>query len=279
MSSDVKLAVLGAGKLGAALIEGVLRTEWVSRNGIRATVSTEERAGRLSARWGIEVTSGGNAEAVYAADIVILAVKPNQAAAVMTEIGQVLNQRHVLVSLAAAVSLKKLESFLGEPITVFRAMPNLAMTVGQSGTAVCSNARATADQKKAVRQIFETVGSVFTVDEEMMHAVTALSGSGPAYVALMVEGVAAGAVKLGLPAGIAMRLAEQTFFGCAKLLLERNVHPAVLSDEVTTPAGTTVAGLHELERGAVRAALMSAVEAAGQRSKEIQATLDQIEGE
>lgn len=274
MLSDIKLAVLGAGNIGGALIEGLLETGQVSRDSVFATVLEEAEAAEASSRLNIPVTTTrGNAEAVSQADVVVLSVKPNQVAEVIGGIRDALSPRHILISIAAAVPLAAIEGWLRKPVPVFRVMPNLAMTVRESATAICANDTATHEQRAVVEQIFRTVGSVTFVSEEMMHAVTALSGSGPAFVCTVLEGLISGAVKVGLPHAVATELAEQMVLGAAKRLREDGTPPAVLRDRVTTPGGTTIAGLHELEKGRLRASLMSAIEAAAARSREIEEKL------
>ena len=274
MLSDIKLAVLGAGNIGGALIEGLLETGQIPRDSIRATVLDEAEAAEASSRLNIPVTTTrGNAEAVSQADVVVLSVKPNQVAEVIGGIRDAVSPRHILVTIAAAVPLAAIEGALRKPVPVFRVMPNLAMTVRESATAICANDTATDEQRAIVEQIFRTVGSVTFVAEEMMHAVTALSGSGPAFICTVLEGLVSGAVKVGLPHAVATELAEQMVLGTAKRLREDGTPPAVLRDRVTTPGGTTIAGLHELEKGGLRASLMSAIEAAAARSQEIEEKL------
>ena len=274
MLSDLKLAVLGAGNIGGALIEGLLETGQIPSESIRATVLDEAEAAEASSRLNIPVTTTrGNAEAVSHADVVVVSVKPNQVSEVIEGIRDAVSPRHILILIAAGVPLATVEGVLRKPIPVFRVMPNLAMTVRESATAICANGAATDEQRSIVEEIFRTVGSVTFVAEEMMHAVTALSGSGPAFVCTVLEGLISGAVKVGLPHAVATELAEQMVLGSAKRMREDGTPPAVLRDRVTTPGGTTIAGLHELEKGRVRASLMSAVEAAAARSQEIEEKL------
>jgi pyrroline-5-carboxylate reductase len=179
----------------------------------------------------------------------------------------------VIISFAAAVPISLIENALGKPMPVFRAMPNIAMTVRESATALCSNSQVNADQRKLAEDIFRTVGTVCWVEESKMHAVTGLSGSGPAYVCFLIEGLIAGGLDAGLPHAVARELAQQTLLGAAKLCRDSGEHPAALRDKVTTPGGTTIAGLRAMEDGGVRAALMAAVEAATRRSMELSAAL------
>jgi pyrroline-5-carboxylate reductase len=269
MTLDRKLAVIGAGNIGGALIRGLLDAKRFDPQNIRATVHPSLPAKEIGEQLGVVVSADNNAATAQWADVIVLSVKPYQIQEILAEIKEVLRPEQILISLAAAVPIATIERAGSSSIKIFRAMPNLAMTVGTSATAVCANNVTDAEDRTIVENIFETVGRVYTVDEDMMHAVTALSGSGPAYVALFTEALAAGAIKLGLPANLAVELAEQMILGSAKLLLETGKHPSVLRDEVSTPGGTTVAGLEELDRGKVSDALQAAVEAAGARSLEL----------
>ena len=269
MPLDRKLAVIGAGNLGSALIRGLLQAKQLAPGGMRATVHPSLPAGEIGERLGIAVSAGGNAEAADWADVILLAVKPYQIQEALGDMRDCFRSDQILISLAAAVPLAEIEDAGRASMRTFRAMPNLAMKVGASATALCPNDAVRPEDRVIAESIFETVGRVFWVNEEMMHAVTALSGSGPAYVALFAEALAAGGISLGLPADLAIELAEQTLMGSAKLMLETGKHPAVLRDEVSTPAGTTIAGLGELESGNVRAAVRAAVEAAAARSREL----------
>lgn len=210
-----------------------------------------------------------NKRAIAGADAIVLAVKPHVVSNVLSEVSAAIDPGQLLISLAAGVPLLAIERWLpaGQPIV--RAMPNLAMTVHAAATGLCANEAARERHKALALEIFTAVGQACFVEEGQLHAVTALSGSGPAYVFLMAEALAAGGVKMGLPADVAMRLAAQTLLGAGKLMLESGEHPAALRDQVTTPGGTTIHGLHELEQQAVRGALSAAVEAAAHRSLEL----------
>jgi len=274
MLSDMKLAVLGAGNIGGALIAGLLDTGQVSRDAIRATVLDDAEAAEASARLKIPVvTTRENAEVVAQSNVVVVCVKPHQVSEVIGGIRDAVGPGHILITIAAAVPLATVEGALGKPAPVFRVMPNLAMTVRESATAISANSVATEEQRALVEEIFQTVGTVAFIPETMMHAVTALAGSGPAFVCTVLEGLISGAVKVGLPHAVATAMAEQMVLGTAKRLRADGTPPAVLRDQVTTPGGTTIAGLHELEKGGLRASLMSAVEAATKRSQEIEEKL------
>lgn len=262
----ISLGIIGVGNLGGALAEGALRAGAAER--VLAADVSAERLQALADALGSRFTPG-SAEDAAAADLVVLAVKPHVVPSAAAGVGAALPPDTAVVSVAAGVSIAAVEAALGGGGAVIRAMPNLAMVVGESATALCANSRVSERQMALAESVFAAVGSVARVEEAQMHAVTALSGSGPAYAALLIEGLAAGGVNRGLPPETARALACQTLLGAAKLMREEGLHPAALRDRVTTPAGTTIAGLHQLELHGVRGALMDAVEAAAQRSMEL----------
>ena len=269
MTFNKKLAVIGAGHLGGSLIRGLLNAKQFTPQTIRATVHPSLPAEEIGKQLGVMVSAGNNAAAAQWADIILISVRPFQIQEILAEIKTSLQPKQILISLAAAVPIKTIENAGASSVKIFRAMPNLAMTVEMSATAICANKIADTEDKSLVENIFKTVGRVYRVDESMMHAVTALSGSGPAYVAFFAEALATGAIKLGLPANLAIELTEQMILGSAKLLLDTGKHPSLLRNEISTPGGTTVAGLKELDRGKVSEALQAAVKAAGDRSQEL----------
>jgi pyrroline-5-carboxylate reductase len=275
MSESKKIAVIGAGNIGAALIGGILKGGVADRRHLVATDRSAERAKEISQKFSIQVTTGGNREAVQSADIIILAVKPGTLPLVLQEIRDTLRGDQTLISLAAAVPIVLIEKTVGKRIAVFRAMPNIPVVVEEGATAVAANAACSAAQRKAVENIFRAVGVVCFVEEEMMHAVTALSGSGPAYIYMVIEALIAGGVKMGLSREIATKLSEQTVLGAAKLVRETGLHPAILRDQVTTPGGVTISAIHELERHGLRAMLISAIETATSQSRSLTEALQQ----
>lgn len=274
MSWNAKVSIVGAGNLGGALAAGLLRSGLVSAENLVAADRSAERLSSLRSTYGLTRTTEDNGKAVEGADVVVVAVKPHIMTAALEEIASRLGEDQLVISMAAAVPLSRIEASLPEDQPVIRAMPNIAMTAGASATTLCANEYATDEHRQAALKIFEAVGVVEFVEEAQMHAVTALSGSGPAYALLLIEGLAAGGVKMGLTPAAAQNLAAQTLLGAAKMALESDLHPGALRDQVTTPGGTTIAGLHELELGGVRASLMSAVEAAAERSFELAQLLD-----
>lgn len=262
-----RIAVIGAGNMGAALIGGILKGGVADREHLVATVRTPERAEELTSKYGIRVTAGGNSQAAAGADIIVLAVKPGTLPKVLEEIRETLRPPQMLLSLAAAVPISLIEKLTGCTLPVFRAMPNIPVMVEEGATAVAANPHCTAEQRTAIEEIFRAVGVVVFVEEELMHAVTALSGSGPAYVYMVIEAMIAGGLKMGLSRETSTRLAEQTVLGAAKLVRETMLHPAILRDQVITPGGVTISAIHELEKHGLRSMLISAIETATHHSE------------
>lgn len=267
MDSGTTLGVIGAGNLGGALAGGALSAGVVSR--VFAADVSKARLAELSDELGSRFTPSSVAAAVHRASLVVVAVKPHIVPDVLRKIRPALREDCPVISVAAGVPIRSIGRQLPPQWPVIRCMPNLAMLVGESATAVAANEFAEPRHVELVDRVFGAVGTVAHVEERQMHAVTGLSGSGPAYVSLILEGLAAGGVQTGLAPGLAMQLACQLLLGTAKLLAENGLHPAQLKDQVTTPAGTTIAGLKELELRGVRGALLAAVEAASERSEQL----------
>ena len=266
-------AVLGAGNIGAALIGGILKGGVADREHLLATDLNAERVQEIAERFSIAVTIGGNREAVQAAEVIILAVKPYTLPGVLVEIRDVLRDDQILISVAAAVPIALIEKLIARRLPIFRAMPNIPVVVDEGATAVTSNGVGTAEQRRLVENILAAVGYVVFVEEEMMHAVTALSGSGPAYIYMVIEALIEGGLKMGLSRAIATRLTEQTVLGAAKLVRETGLHPAILKDQVITPGGVTISAIHELEKHGLRSMLISAIETATAKSRHLTQTL------
>ena len=263
---DRKLAVLGAGKMGGILIAAFLRTGLFRAEQITATVAHEERAAALEARLGVRCLTDNRAAAT-GADLILLGVKPTQIAGLVHEIQPVLTGRSVLLSIAASVTTAAIEAAVGDEIPVIRAMPNTPATLGAGMTALVQGRYATPAHMAVAEQMFRTVGRTVTVDERHMDAVTGLSGSGPAFLYIILEALAEAGVNVGLPRDIATVLAAQTAYGAARMVLETGAHPALLKDEVTTPAGCTVDGILELEEGGLRVTLIKAVKRSTERAR------------
>ena len=269
----LKIAVLGAGNIGGALLGGILKSHLAEPQDVVATDAREERRRELEEQWKIRVLPTDNRKAVAGRDVVILAVKPYVVPEVLNELRGTLRENKIVITVAAGVPLSVYESALGNRIPLFRAMPNIPVVVEEGATAFAGNSATTPEQRKIVEKIFGSLGAVAFVEESQLDAVTALSGSGPAYVYMVIEALIDGGKKMGLSHDVATRLTEQTVLGAAKLVRETKVHPAVLRDAVVTPGGTTIAAIHELEKHGLRAMLISAVETATARSKEIGAQI------
>jgi pyrroline-5-carboxylate reductase len=266
MEPSFKIGFLGAGKMATALAQGFLRAGLVAPSGIIAGdtqgAAREAFAGQTKAR-----ATESNAEVVAAGDIIVLAVKPDQAAAVLSEIGLLLQARHLVVSIVAGLSLSSIEAKLPPTAKVIRVMPNTPALAGESASAFAPGKLATKEDTQTALKLLSSVGYACQVKESLLDAVTGLSGSGPAYVCVMIEALADGGVAAGLPRDLAIKLAAQTLLGTAKMVLETGLHPGHLKDMVASPGGTTIEGLHELEKAGVRGALMNAVRAAAAKSK------------
>jgi pyrroline-5-carboxylate reductase len=267
---DMRVAVLGAGKMGSILLQAFLKEHLFAPEQIRATVSHAEGALARSTQWGVEVGTD-NRDAAEQADLILLAVKPFQVANLIQEIKPALTAKKTIVSIAASVKTRAIEDGAGVDIPVIRAMPNTPSALGAGIAALCRGRFVTDKQMELAARIFETVGRTVIVDEKHMDAVTGLSGSGPAYIYIILESLAEAGVKVGLPRDIATQLAAQTAFGAAKMVLETGYHPALLKDAVTTPAGCTIDGILELEEGGLRVTLIKAVMRATERARQLAA--------
>jgi pyrroline-5-carboxylate reductase len=268
MAVDRTIAFLGGGNMAEALIKGLLAARVSVAERITVTDVSESRLGHLQRTYGVR-TQTNNALAVAGADIVVLAVKPQVIDAVLSGIVQATDGNKLVVSIAAGVTIGRIERTLTGRPRVVRVMPNTPALVLAGAAGIAAGPTATESDVATVKEIFGAVGRAVVVDEKLMDAVTGLSGSGPAYVFTVIEALADGGVKAGIARPLALELAAQTVFGASKMVLETKEHPAKLRDMVTSPGGTTIAGMHELEKGRLRAALMSAVDAATKRSKEL----------
>jgi pyrroline-5-carboxylate reductase len=264
----VRVAVLGAGKMGGILLQAFLKQNLFAPEQIHATVGHAERALALSTQWGVDVTTN-NLEAARQSDLILLGVKPLQVPGLIEEIRPALTTAKTLISFAASVKTRAIEEAAGMEIAVIRAMPNTPSALGAGAAALCRGRFVSAAQMELAERIFETVGRAVVVDEKHMDAVTGLSGSGPAYIYIIIEALAEAGVKVGLPRDIATELAAQTTFGAAKMVLETGYHPAMLKDAVTTPAGSTIDGIMALEEGGLRVTLIKAVMRATERAKQL----------
>jgi pyrroline-5-carboxylate reductase len=269
------LGVVGGGNMAEALIKGLLSARVFEPQRIMASDVREKRLAELRTRYGIR-TSLHNREVAREADVVILAVKPQIMATVLTELQGAAPQSALYISIAAGVPLVAMESLLGPGSRVIRVMPNTPALVGAGASALCAGNGVSEDDVGVARRILESVGTCVVLDDEgLLDAVTGLSGSGPAYMCLIIEALADAGVKVGLPRYHAQALAAQTVLGSAKLLIETGEHPGMLKDMVTSPGGTAIAGLHTLEQGGLRTTLINAVESATRRARELGENLTQ----
>jgi pyrroline-5-carboxylate reductase len=271
--TPMRLAVLGAGKMGGILIEAFVKQGLVSPQNISATVGHAGQERKNLAK--VPISSGtDNRSAARGADVIILGVKPQTVGQVVDEIASELNEGKLLISVAASVTTDYIERRIAANVPVVRAMPNTPSMVGEGITAISKGKFATQKDIDTARKLFDAVGKTVVVDEKHMDAVTGLSASGPAFIYIILESLAEGGVKMGLPRDLATLLASQMTLGASKMVIETGDHPALLKDTVTTPAGCTIDGILELEEGGLRVTLIKAVVKASQRAKELLVTDD-----
>ncbi|HEV8702280.1 MAG TPA: pyrroline-5-carboxylate reductase [Candidatus Polarisedimenticolia bacterium] len=263
-----KIAVLGAGKIGESLIGGLIDAGLVARDQVVATARHQERLDSLSARFRVATTLD-NAQAVRGASVVILAVKPQAMGEVLAGIRGRVTRQQLVLSVAASVDTAFIEKRLGPRVPIVRAMPNTPCLARQGMTVLARGRFADAQHLEVARRIFEPLGRCLILEERHMDAVTGLSASGPAYIYVVIESLAEGGVKVGLPRDVATTLAAQMVLGSATMVLQTGEHPAKLKDGVTTPAGCTIDGLLELEEGGLRVTLIKAVVRATRRAAEL----------
>lgn len=261
---------IGSGRMASALVRGMIRAGVATPDRVVASDPYPAARDQLAREAGV-VVHATNAPVIEAADMVVLAVKPQGMASVLAEIAPLLGPRHLVVSIAAGVSIATMARTLGESTRLIRVMPNTPALLGEGASAFALGPAATEADAEAVRVFLESVGRAVRVPEPQLDAVTGLSGSGPAFVYMIVEALSDGGVRAGLPRDVATTLAAQTVLGAARMVLETGLHPGALKDQVTSPGGTTIAGVQVLERAALRGALIDAVEAAARRSAELAA--------
>ncbi len=268
MAIDKKIAFLGGGNMAEALIKGLLAAGAAKPDQMLVADVSSERLEHLKKTYGIIIQKSSK-DAVSQAEIVLLCVKPQVIDVVLAKIVPVADKGKLVISIAAGVTIARIEKILTGDPRVIRVMPNTPALVLAGAAALAGGKNATSDDLALAQSIFNSVGRSFVVDEKLMDAVTGLSGSGPAYVFMIIDALSDAGVKAGLPRQLALELAAQTVYGAAKMVLETKEHPAKLRDMVTSPGGTTIEGLHALEEGKLRATLMNAVEAATARSREL----------
>jgi pyrroline-5-carboxylate reductase len=263
-----RIAVLGAGKIGESLVGGLVATGLVGRDDVVATARHPERLQAIADRFGVQTTLR-NDRAVKGARIVLLAVKPQAMEEVLRDIGRHVGRAQTVISVAASVGTSFIEKRLRAGVPVVRAMPNTPCLIRQGMTAIAGGRHARGEHLELARRVFAPLGRCLLLEERHMDAVTGLSASGPAYLYVVIESLAEGGVKAGLPRDVATTLAAQMVLGSAAMVLESGEHPAKLKDIVTTPAGCTIDGLLELEEGGLRVTLIKAVVRASERAGEL----------
>ena len=268
MLADLQIACIGAGNMAEAMVAGLLHGNLVREAQVIASDVLPCRLDCLKRTYGIR-TARSNREAVVGAQMIVLAVEPQVLDEVLTEIASVVKASQLVISVAAGYPISRIARYLTGSTHIVRAMPNTPSSIREGVTALAYEAGLSPEDVATARALFEPMGKVVEVAERHMDVVTGLSGSGPAFVYVMIEALADGGVKMGLPRETAQLLAAQTVAGAARMVVDTHVHPAILKDRVASPGGATIAGLHALEQGGFRAAVVSAVEAASARSSEL----------
>src|SRR5690242_1050750 len=258
--SERKIAILGGGRIGEALLSGLLSSGWRDPSEVVVTDRRDERNTELNERYGAEATTD-NPAAVTGAGVVVVAVKPQDIDVLLGQIGQHLTSEQTLVSVAAAISTAHIEERIADGVPVVRAMPNTPATVHEGMAGICAGAHAGDEQLELAEEVLSHLGAVVRVPERLMDAITAVSGSGPAYFALLAEAMIEAGILLGLAREISTKLVVQTMLGTAKQLRDEGMHPVELREAVTSPGGTTIAAIRELEQAGVRAAFLNAIQA------------------
>lgn len=268
MSTNLKIGFLGAGKMATALAKGFIHAKLASSKTLMASDLIEGARKYFEQETGAR-TSEDNKDIVKFAQVLVLAVKPDQVGSVLNEVREDFTRDHLLISIAAGVTLAKLTALLPGDARIVRVMPNTPALIGASASGFAMGNATAPEDARLVQQLLSAIGTAFQVKESLLDAVTGLSGSGPAYVYLVIEALSDGGVAAGLPRDVATKLAAQTVLGSARMVLETGLHPGVLKDQVTSPGGTTIEGIHELEKGGLRGTLINAVRAAADKSRRL----------
>lgn len=263
-----KVAVIGAGKMGEAIIAGLLKSDEYGPKEIQAVEVVESRRQYISETYSVKCLNDVK-KVVDFGDIILLAVKPGVVGKVLEEIGPLMKGRKVLVSIAAGVTLEFMKKFIPTKVPIVRVMPNLACSVREAMVTYCPTSNITKEELSMVTGMLSLLGRTMRLDEKYLNLATGLVGSGPAYIYVLIDALADAGVRLGLPKDVSITLAAQTTLGAAKMVVETGEHPIKLKDKVATPAGTTVEGLLELERGGLRCTIISAVTKAAERAREL----------
>lgn len=263
-----RIAIIGAGAMGTAFANGIVSAGVLNAKDITVTDIDTAKLEQMAGKLGVSIAHS-YADAMASADVVLLAVKPGVLIDILSELSESIRSDQLVISIAAGVKLETIESAMPRGTAVIRTMPNTPALIGQGAIGFARGRSATNEHVAAAKTLYDAVGISFEVPEKMLDAVTGLSGSGPAYVYMMIEALSDAGVRVGLPRNIALPLAAQTVMGAAKMVLDTGEHPARLKDQVTTPGGTTIAGIDMLDRYGFRTALMEAVKAAAKRSEEL----------
>jgi pyrroline-5-carboxylate reductase len=269
-----ELGIIGVGKIGSALISRFITSKIIDRSQIIVYDIDDNKLNERSKEFNIECAES-NITLVKSAKYVLMAVIPQVIDKVLDEIASEVTEQNTIISIAAGVSINHIKKFITKDVGIIRIMTNTPALVGAAATALSSNKDIKEDEVEYVKNLFNSVGIVVELDESLLDAVTGLSGSGPAYIFIMIEALADGGVKMGIPRDISQKLAAQTLLGSAKLLLETNKHPGELKDMVATPGGTTITAIHEIESAKLRATLIRAVEAATLKSKSLNSSKEE----
>ncbi|RPI06493.1 MAG: pyrroline-5-carboxylate reductase [Ignavibacteriae bacterium] len=269
------IAILGAGNMGSALLKGIINAKLTPPNKIIACDVNTEKLQTLSAEWKVRTTPDIR-KAVQESEILLLCVKPQTLSKVLKVMKESIRPGHLVISIVAGMRISFIQQMLGTDLGIVRTMPNIAATVDEGAAAVAFGMSVTAEQQKIATSIFEAVGEVVVVTEDQLDAVTGLSGSGPAYIYMVIEALIDGGVKMGLSRDISTKLAIQTVLGSATLAKSSGLHPAILRDQVTTPGGTTINAIHELESHGLRSMLIDAVATATRRSEELSKLMNNL---
>jgi pyrroline-5-carboxylate reductase len=268
MLNEKRIGFIGAGNMAEAMIRGLLHGGASTSENILVSDVRQDRLDFIQELFDVSVCER-NPDTVDRADLIVLAVKPQIMQTVLIELADHLDMSKLILSIAAGISLATIESHLNKDLRLIRAMPNIAALVLESATAICPGKHASDDDLKQAKAVFDSIGKTVIIEEELMDAITGLSGSGPAYLFLIIDAMADAGVKVGLSRDNALTLSAQTVLGAAKLMIETGEHPGRLKDKVTSPGGTAIAGLHTLEEGGLRTTLINAVEVATLRSREL----------
>lgn len=271
--NEKDLGIIGVGKIGSTLLKRLLLSKSIDKNRIIIYDTNSTRLTQISKEYGVD-SAKNNSELVKSSKFILIAVIPQVIDEVLKEIHTLVNNGKIIISIAAGVSINHINEYISEKVGIVRVMTNIPALVGAAATGLSSNKNIKPMDLKFIKKIFEAVGIVVELEEKHLDAVTGLSGSGPAYIFIIIEALSDGGVKMGLPRDISQKLAAQTVLGAAKLMLKTTKHPGELKDMVSTPGGTTITAIHELESAKLRATLIRAVEAATLKSKALNSVKD-----